>query len=69
MEPILLIIILLGVGIAFMSFNVIVRKDGKFPNTHVSGNKAMRDAGVGCIQSQDRQAQRGSQWAVSERKK
>ncbi len=33
-------------------------KGGKFPNGHVSGNKAMRERGIGCAQSQDREAQK-----------
>ena len=38
-------IVLLGVKVFFV-------KGGKFPNGHVSGNKAMRDRGIGCVQSQ-----------------
>ena len=44
-------IVLLGVKVFFV-------KGGKFPNGHVSGNKAMRDRGIGCVQSQDREAQK-----------
>lgn len=43
--------VLLGIKILFV-------QGGKFPNTHVSGNKALRDKGIGCIQSQDREAQK-----------
>ena len=31
-------------------------KGGKFPNTHVGGNRDMRERGIGCVQSQDWEA-------------
>ena len=37
------------------------------PNTHVSGSKAMRKRGIGCVQSQDREAQRINPHAIPER--
>ena len=40
---------------------------GRFPNTHVSGSKAMRKRGIGCVQSQDREAQRINPHAIPER--
>ena len=44
-------------------------KGGKFPNGHVSGNKAMRDRGIGCVQSQDREAQKKSRFSIDELEK
>ena len=37
---------------------------GKFPNSHVSGNKAMRERGIGCVQSQDREAQKKGKFSI-----
>ena len=51
-------IVLLGVKVFF-----------KFPNGHVSGNKAMRDRGIGCVQSQDREAQKKSRFSIDELEK
>ena len=45
----------------------IAQKNGRFPNTHVSGSKAMRKRGIGCVQSQDREAQRINPHAIPER--
>lgn len=42
-------IVLLCIGILFKR---------KFPNSHVSGNKEMRKRGIGCVQSQDRDARK-----------
>ena len=44
-------------------------RDRRFPNGHVSGNKAMRDRGIGCVQSQDREAQRKSRFSIDELEK
>ncbi|MCQ2349322.1 MAG: hypothetical protein MJZ98_02440 [Paludibacteraceae bacterium] len=43
--------LLLGVKVFFV-------KGGRFPNTHIGASKAMKDRGITCAQSQDREAQR-----------
>ncbi len=40
-------------AVFLMGFKVFFTKDGKFPNTHVEGNKALRDRGITCVRSQD----------------
>ena len=55
-------ILLLGVKVFFV-------KGGKFPNTHVSGNAALRRKGIGCVQSQDREAQRKQRFSIEELEK
>ena len=52
--------ILLGIGILFKR---------KFPNTHVSGNKEIRKRGIGCVQSQDREARKENPHRIAERVK
>lgn len=52
-------VLLLGVKVFFV-------KNGRFPNSHVSGNKAMRQRGIGCVQSQDREAQRKPRFSIEE---
>ena len=50
------IIISLGIlliSFVFLAITILIKKNGKFPNTHVSGNKAMRDRGIHCVQTQD----------------
>lgn len=37
----------------FLCFNIIFRKNGKFPKTHVSQNTELRKRGITCVQSQD----------------
>lgn len=55
---ILLAIVLVAIGFAGMAINILVKKGGKFPNTHVSGNKYLKRQGIACSQTQDRIAQR-----------
>ncbi len=48
---------LVAIAFAGMAISILVKKGGKFPNTHVSGNKYLKQKGVYCSQTQDRQAQ------------
>ena len=48
----------------FLSIGIIFK--GRFPNTHVSGNKEMRKRGIGCVQSQDREARKKNKHAIAE---
>jgi flagellar basal body-associated protein FliL len=60
-----LMVILLAVGLmafamAGMAITMLIKKGGKFPNTHVSGNKYLKKNGVYCSQTQDRLEQRNA---------
>jgi hypothetical protein len=50
--------IIISVGILFICFvflaiQVLFSRKKKFPDTHVSHNKAMRERGIHCVQTQD----------------
>lgn len=49
--------VLLLAGILLLGLRIFFTKTGKFPNIHIGGSKALRDKGIGCATSQDRQAQ------------
>jgi len=66
-ETIAITVLIVAISIAFLAIGIILRKNGKFPNTHVSGNKAMRKRGIGCVQSQDREARAPKRIKVRER--
>ena len=54
----LFIVSLLAVGLAVLLLGVgIILKNGRFPNTHVGGNRAMRERGISCHTSQHKEAQ------------
>jgi len=39
-----------------LCINIIVKKNGKFPNTHIGGNPALQKKGIKCVQAQDFEA-------------
>lgn len=55
----LFIVSLLAVGLAvlLLGVGIIFKKNGRFPNTHVGGNRAMRERGISCHTSQHKEAQ------------
>lgn len=60
--PITIIILL---AVVLLSVGIIVK--GRFVNSHVSGNRALRRKGIHCAQQQDREARRHNPHAVEER--
>lgn len=61
--PILIIVL---TAVVLLSVGVIVK--GRFVNSHVSGNSALRRRGIHCAQQQDREARRPNPHAVEERR-
>lgn len=49
---------LLSAGMVGLSIRVLLKKNGRFRSMHISDSKAMRERGIGCVQSQDRAARR-----------
>lgn len=50
---VLLTIIILVICVLLMSIKILFIKGGKFPSSHVSSNKALRDKGLSCQKSLD----------------
>lgn len=50
--------VLLIIGILLFGIRVFFVKNGEFPNIHIGGNKALKDRGIACATSQDRDAQK-----------
>ena len=67
LKTILITMLIVAICIALLSIKMLLKKNGRFPNTHVSGSKAMRERGIGCVQSQDRAAQTINPHAIAER--
>ena len=63
---VLLILLIVAISVLLLGVKVFFVKNGRFPNSHVSGNKAMRQRGIGCVQSQDREAQRKTRFSIEE---
>lgn len=64
LDTILITVLIVAICIALLSVGIFLK--GKFPNTHVSGSKALRKKGVGCVQSQDREARKPNKRAIAE---
>jgi hypothetical protein len=54
---ILLAVILIAFAFAAFAIRILLKKGGRFPNTHVSGNKYLKSQGISCIQTYDRMEQ------------
>ena len=50
----------------FLSVGILLKKSGRFPDIHVGNNKEMRKRGIGCVQSQDRQARHPKRKRIKE---
>jgi len=50
--------ILLIIGILILGYRIFFTKNGEFPNIHIGGNKGLKDQGVHCATTQDREAQK-----------
>ena len=67
-ETLIITVLIVAICLALLAIKIIFKKNGRFPNTHVSGSKAMRKRGIGCVQSQDREARAPKRIQVRERK-
>lgn len=53
-KVILLSVTLVAIAFSGLAIKILLKKGGKFPNTHVSGNKYLKRNGIYCSQTQDR---------------
>ena len=54
LKVILLSVVILAIALAGLAVQILFKKGGKFPNTHVGGNRYLRSKGVTCIQTYDK---------------
>jgi hypothetical protein len=64
LKIILLSVALVAIAILGLAIRILLLKGGRFPNTHVSGNKFLKRNGIFCAQTQDKLAQREVQKEV-----
>jgi hypothetical protein len=57
-KVVLLAVVLMAIVMIGLAAKILLRRGGKFPNTHVSGNKYLKKNGVYCSQTQDKLEQR-----------
>lgn len=54
MKLIIIAIVLLALCVFGLCFNIIFRKDGKFPDGEISHNKALREKGIQCAKVEEK---------------
>ena len=52
---VLLSLVLVVLSVLLLGIKVFFTKDGRFPETHVGNNKALREKGIHCAKTQDLQ--------------
>ena len=57
-KVLILSVILMAIIALLMSVRVLIKKNGRFPNIHIGGNKEMAKRGITCATSQDREARK-----------
>jgi len=50
----LIVLVLIAVAISGLAIKILISKNGKFPHTHIGGNKDMIKRGIYCAQTWDR---------------
>ncbi|MDD4609384.1 MAG: hypothetical protein WCQ82_01080 [Bacteroidaceae bacterium] len=61
---ILTILLILGLCVGLLGIKIFFGK-GRFKISHVSSSKELRKRGIGCAQSQDRDARSAKKWKVN----
>ena len=54
MSLIIISVAIIAIAVFLMSFNIIFRKNGKFPETEIGHNKEMRKMGLMCAKSEEK---------------
>lgn len=65
-ETILISLLIVAICLLLLGIRIFFVRGGKFPNSHVSSHPALRKKGIGCAQSQDREAQTKSRFSINE---
>lgn len=57
LKLILIAVAVLSLAMLGLATQILLKKGGKFPNTHVSGNKHLKKKGIVCAQAFDKMEQ------------
>lgn len=59
-------LLIIAISFVLLAITIIIKKNGRFPNIHIGGNRNMRKRGIKCAQSQDRDARKENPMRVNE---
>ena len=68
-KVLLLTTLIVAICMVLMAITILLKKNGRFPNIHVGTSKHMRQRGIGCVETQDKQARLENPHAIPEREK
>ena len=54
MKIFLLALVLVGLCVIALGFNIIFRKNGQFPETEIENNREMKKLGIKCVSAEER---------------
>ncbi len=54
LKILLLAIALVSIAFLGLATQILLKRGGKFPNTHVGGNKYLKSQGIACAKTQDK---------------
>ena len=55
LTTLLFTVIILVISVVLLSIKVLLKKGGRFPNTHIEGNKALGKKGIFCAKTMVKQ--------------
>lgn len=58
LKVVIITIIAIAISIVLLAIRIIIQKDGKFSSEHISQNQRMRQDGIHCATSQDRETRK-----------
>lgn len=58
MHTIILAIVLVALAFVGMAISILIKKKGKFPELHIGKNEKLREKGITCATTQDREARK-----------
>lgn len=54
LTTLLFTVIILVISVVLLSIKVLLKKNGRFPNTHIEGNRALAKHGIFCARTMHR---------------
>lgn len=68
LKTLLLTLVIIAVSMVLLAIKIIIKKKGRFPNTHIGHSAAMRKQGIHCVQSMDRMERKENPHRIAEHK-
>ncbi len=69
LKALLLTLLIVGASMAFLAVKILLKRNGRFPNTHIGGSAAMRKRGITCVESMDAMMRKPNPYRIDEHRK